>query len=292
MMSPTRCVTLTKVKGIIYCNSAPAAAASVADFTLALLISTFRVLPWCISAATSNSSSDFMACHADATTESRLLRGHVVGFVGLGNIGQEVARRCRFGFDMDVHYYDPIRKDRTPMAVPRAFWSSQSPSGGPPSISVEQWLGATYHDSLESLLRASDVVVLAAPGSPDGKKLVDAASLAWFKPGARFVNVARGSLVDEEALADALDEGRITAVALDVHEKEPQVNERLLRMATAKNGKGAGRVTLSCHNAGGTVDTHRGFEELSMRNIMAVLGGGKPLTPVNLEFLVEKANGI
>ena len=259
----------------------------MADFCLALMISTFRVLPWCLSAATSASAAEFTACHGDATAESRLLRGHVVGLVGLGNIGQEVARRCRFGFDMDVHYHDVVRKDQTPM--PSSLGKHMAGIGATPGSegtpSVEQWLGATFHPSLESLLRASDVVVLAAPGFPDGKKLVDAASLAWFKPGARFVNVARGSLVDEEALADALDEGRLAAAALDVHETEPRVNERLRRMATAPNGRGAGRVTLSCHNAGGTVDTHRGFEELSMRNIMAVLGGGQPLTPVNLEFL-------
>lgn len=227
-------------------------------------------MPWCTSAATSNSDDEFLDCHERATQESRLLRGQVVGLVGLGNIGQEVAKRCRFGFDMDVHYYDVVRKDK--------------PGSAGRGQSVEGWLGATYHASLESLLRVSDVVVLAAPGFPDGKKLIDAKTLAWFKPGARFVNVARGSLVDEEAVADALDQGGLAAVALDVHEAEPKINERLKKMAVAK-GKEAGRVTLTCHNAGGTVDTHRGFEELSMRNIMAVLAGGKAITPVNMEWL-------
>jgi lactate dehydrogenase-like 2-hydroxyacid dehydrogenase len=89
-------------------------------------------------------------------------------------------------------------------------------------------------------------------------------------------------------LADALEAGIVESAALDVHADEPRINARLLRMAGLQNASRPGRVMLTCHNAGGTVDTHIGFEELSMRNIMAVLEGGKPITPVNTHFLKPK----
>lgn len=216
-----------------------------------MIISTFRVLPWCISAAAEPSS--FSDCHARATVASHNLRGHVIGIIGFGNIGQQVAARCRHGFGMAVHYHDVVRK----------------------GADVEGPLGAVFHETLEGLVRVSDCVVLCTPG---GEKIITKETLRCFKAGGRFVNVARGNLVDEEALADALEDGRIAAVALDVHADEPNLSPRLKKFAGTK-------AMLTCHNAGGTVETHRGFEELSMRNIMAVLSGGDPITPVNLHYL-------
>ena len=154
---------------------------------------------------------------------------------------------------MVVHYHDVVRK----------------------GADVEGPLRAVFHETLEDLVRASDCVVLATPG---GEKVITKETLGWFKEGGTFVNVARGSLVDEEALADALGDGRIGAIALDVHADEPNLSPRLKEFAGSK-------AMLTCHNAGGTVETHRGFEELSMRNIMAVLGGREAITPVNLHYM-------
>lgn len=277
------------ISGIIYCNSGLAAAEAVADFAVAMVISTFRHLPWCMGAATlpyfltTSSSSDFttgktfQACHSLATGVSHNPRNHVLGLIGFGNIGQQIA--ARFGnpsFGMRIAYYDVVRKP----------------------TSMESSLGATYYPSLELLLAASDCAVLCTPASPDGKPLITTNVLKHIKKGSRFVNVARGSLVDEEALADALEDGRISATALDVHAEEPRVNQRLVKMAFGEhdvvkshaqearsNFDHPGRVMLTCHNAGGTVETHIGFEELSMRNIMAVLGGKEAITPVNLHYL-------
>ncbi|KAK1537614.1 D-isomer specific 2-hydroxyacid dehydrogenase [Colletotrichum paranaense] len=240
--------------GIIYCNSGLAAAEAVADFAVALVVSTFRHLPWCTASAADPSA--FQDCHARATAASHTLRGHVLGLVGMGNIGQQIAQRLGVGFGMKVHYFDVVRKD---------------------PVTVEAKFSATFHETMESLLRVSDCVVLCTPA---GGKVITAESLAWIKPGSRFVNIARGSLVDEEALADALESGQIGTVALDVHADEPRPHPRLLKMAGTK-------AMLTCHNAGGTVETHKGFEELSMRNIMAVLGGGQPITPVNLHYLKQ-----
>lgn len=264
--------TLTSNLGIIYCNSGLAAAESVADFAVAMVISTFRHLPWCMGAATTTSASStqtqriFQACHANATAVSHTPRNHTLGLIGMGNIGQHLAAKLGCSaFGMKIHYHDVVRK----------------------SPALENELGAVYHDELAELLRVSDCVVLCTPASTDGKPLITRQTLAELKPGSRFVNIARGSLVDEEALADALEGGHVHAAALDVHASEPSVNARLLELAGLE-GKTPGRVMLTCHNAGGTVETHMGFEELSMRNIMAVLGGKEAITPVNLHLLKKR----
>ncbi|KAF4998241.1 hypothetical protein FGRMN_3290 [Fusarium graminum] len=242
-------------RGIIYCNSGLAAAEAVADFAIAAIVSTFRVLPWCISSALSGDEETFNRNHRDATMQSYNLRGRALGLVGFGNIGQQIAARARHGFGMNIHYYDIL----------------------PKSTSVVAALRATHHETLESLLAQCDCVVLCTPAG-DGT-LINATTLPLFKSGARFVNIARGSLVDEDALVVALREGPLSNAALDVHANEPKIHPGLLELAKQ------GRVMLTCHNAGGTVDTHKGFEELSMRNIMAVLSGGEAITPVNLQFL-------
>lgn len=306
--------------GIIYCNGGLAASEAVADFAVAMVISTFRHLPWATSAAvipyiTSLSSSSssaspssslpppppppthaaeaaFRFSHEHTAYHSHNLRGHVLGLIGLGKIGQMLA--CKLGnasMGMRVHYFDVARL--------------------PPAD--EARLGvARFHDTLRGLMGASDCVVVCTPARPDGAPLVTREALGWIRPGARLVNVARGSLVDEDALADALECGRVSAAGLDVHADEPRVSRRLLRFAgvditSAGAGAGAGsgagelvagggddgnersvnpgRVMLTCHNAGGTVETHVGFEELAMRNIMAVLGGEKAITPVNMHSL-------
>jgi lactate dehydrogenase-like 2-hydroxyacid dehydrogenase len=129
-------------------------------------------------------------------------------------------------------------------------------------------------------------VTLHLPAGGENDGLVAGRLLGMMKPTAYFINAARGSLVDEDALADALEAGIVSAAALDVHASEPTVNARLVRMATQVDAgnavPGPGRVMLTCHNAGGTVETHVGFEELSMRNILAVLRGGEAVTAVNL----------
>jgi lactate dehydrogenase-like 2-hydroxyacid dehydrogenase len=270
-------------RGILYCNSGLAAAEAVADFAVAMVISTFRHLPWCMGAGTmpfvdfraqgqlegNQESLDkmFQLCHSHATASSRTLRGHTLGLIGLGNIGQHIAAKLgNSAFGMRIRYHDVVRK----------------------SAEVERRLGADFDEELRTLLQSSDCVVLCTPALPKGQMLITADVLGQFKPGGRFVNVARGSLVDEEALADALDRQLLSAAALDVHANEPTLNWRLVEMALPSgDGSGGGNVMLTCHNAGGTVDTHAGFEELSMKNIMAVLDGKDPITPVNLAYLKQ-----
>ncbi len=96
------------------------------------------------------------------------------------------------------------------------------------------------------MLAICDCVVLATPAMKDGRKLMDRQKIEKMQWGSRFVNIARGVLVDEEALADAVEGGRLVGVGLDVHFEEPRVNERLKRLR---------QVTLTAHNAGGTLET-------------------------------------
>ncbi|KAJ4388864.1 hypothetical protein N0V93_006325 [Gnomoniopsis smithogilvyi] len=278
-------------RGIIYCNGGLAAAESVADFAVAMVISTFRQLPWTTAAAlipylnsppsgpNKAAEAAFAFSHNHTTAHARNPRNHTLGLIGLGKIGQLIAAKLgNPTMGMKIAYYDVVRKP----------------------AELEKQLGATFHPTLESLLGVSDCAVLCTPASPDGGTVVNARSLAWLKRGGRFVNIARGSLVDEEALADALESGVVSSAGLDVHADEPRVSRRLLGFAGLDiaaagtqggkldaNGQGLnpGRVLLTCHNAGGTVETHIGFEELAMRNVLAVLSGKDAITPVNLHFL-------
>jgi lactate dehydrogenase-like 2-hydroxyacid dehydrogenase len=138
----------------------------------------------------------------------------------------------------------------------------------------EQTVAATFCPSKEELVAQCDCIILAVPFT--GKQIIDAALLEHFKPGSRFVNIARGKLVDEDALVAALESGRLLAAGLDVHANEPHVHPQLLTMRN---------VTLTCHIAGWTIDTMATFERLAMENIERVLAGQEPLTPVNQHLL-------
>ena len=172
--------------------------------------------------------------------------GRTLGIVGMGAIGQAVARRAR-GFSMPVVYHNRRR-------VPEA---------------VEQELGARYL-ALDELLATADVVSLHAPLNDDSRHLIDAAALALMKPTAVLVNTARGALVDEAALVDALREGRIAAAGLDVYEREPQLSDGLA---------GLENVVLTPHVGSATTETRAAMVQLCLDNVVAVLSGAPAITP-------------
>lgn len=182
------------------------------------------ILDRCTQAARSGAAS-FKDCHSNAAIMSHNLRGHKLGIVGLGNIGYNIARKAYLAFGMKILYYDIKRK------TPRQ----------------EREIEAQYFTNADDMVHFSDCVVLATPASPDGRKFLDRQRLSKFKDKSRFVNIARGSLVDEEALAEAVESGKLVGVGLDVHEHEPRVNDRL---------KASRNVTLTSHNAGGTLETY------------------------------------
>ena len=142
----------------------------------------------------------------------------------------------------------------------------------------EKELDARFFPCLDDMLPHCDCILLAAPSGPP---MLTRRTLALLPRGARVVNVARGSLIDEEALADALDEGHIGAAGLDVHRSEPDVNERFV---------GNWQVQLTCHTGGASVETNAGFELLVLQNVEEVLSGRGSVTGVN-EHLLGRRRG-
>jgi glyoxylate reductase len=173
------------------------------------------------------------------------LRGGRLGIVGLGGIGARVAARGR-GFGMEIAYHG---RRESPHAA---------------------GLEATRLD-LDELLATSDVVSLHAPLTSETRHLIGARELAVMKPTATFVNTARGAVVDEAALVEALREGRIAGAGLDVFEHEPDVHPGLLELENA---------VLVPHIGSATVETRAAMAELAARNAIAIARGEAPPTPV------------
>ncbi|HEV7908869.1 MAG TPA: D-glycerate dehydrogenase [Pseudonocardiaceae bacterium] len=175
------------------------------------------------------------------------LRGKVLGIVGLGQIGQAVARRAA-PFGLRIVYTGRRRA----------------------AADLEAELGAT-HVSMPELLETADIVSLHCPLTPQTHHLIDAAALKAMKATAYLVNTTRGPVVDESALADALADGSIAGAALDVFEREPDVEPRLLE---------ADNAVVTPHLGSATVETRTEMAVLAARNVVAVLSGEPPLTPV------------
>ncbi|KAF3031386.1 hypothetical protein E8E12_001102 [Didymella heteroderae] len=241
--------------GITYCNGARASSEAVADMAIWHILSVFRNLIWSAEAAKSGDVEQFKVAHKHQQDTAHNPRGHSLGIIGLGNIGYTIAEKAWKCFGMKIMYHDLVRKtEKQEMAVK-----------------------ATFYEDLDDMLATADCIVLATPFS--GAKLITADRLQKFKKGSRFVNIARGTLVDEPALVEALESGRIFAAGLDVHENEPHVNQELCKMRN---------VTMTCHNAGGAYETASGFERLAMENIENFLLNGAALTPVNAHLIQHK----
>ncbi|MGY0612231.1 2-hydroxyacid dehydrogenase [Luteimonas sp. A501] len=179
------------------------------------------------------------------------IHGSTLGILGMGRIGQGIARRAR-GFDMRVLYHN---RGRLPDAV-------------------ERDCAATWVER-DALLEAADHLVLVLPYTAANHHIIDAAALARMKPGATLTNIARGGLVDEGALAEALQGGRLAAAGLDVFEGEPAVDPRL---AACRN------VVLTPHIASASLPTRRAMVSLAVDNLVAALGrgpdAGRPPNPL------------
>ncbi len=232
-------------RGVAVANTPGVLDDATADLTLGLILAATRRLgegerlirsgaPWAWSMS-------FMLGHD--------LRGKLLGIVGLGAIGRRVAERAR-AFGMRIAYAGRHAAD--PEAVAE--------------------LGAERME-LEELLAAADVVSLHCPLTPQTRHLISAERLALMKPGSVLVNAARGPIVDEAALVDALREGPLGAAALDVYEHEPAVEPGLLELENA---------ILVPHLGSATVETRRAMAELAARNAIAAVRGEPLPTPVAL----------
>jgi gluconate 2-dehydrogenase len=177
------------------------------------------------------------------------VHGSTLGILGMGRIGQGIARRGAFGFGMNVIYHNRSRLD----------------------AATEAACGASYV-SKQDLLQRSDHLVLVLPYSPEAHHTIGATELAQMKPTATLVNIARGGIVDDAALAAALKQGTIAAAGLDVFEGEPKVHPDLL---TVPN------VVLTPHIASATMPTRLAMAQLAADNLIGFLVHGKAVTPLN-----------
>jgi glyoxylate reductase len=231
-------VPYAKSKGVIVTNTPDVLTESVADFTWALILAITRRLSegerLLRRGGWKGWAFDFML--------GSELRGKQLGIVGFGRIGQAVAARAA-AFGMRVAYSG--RRD----------------------------LGAAGAEfmSFDRLLNSSDVVSLHVPLTNDTRHLIDKKAIARMKRSAYLVNTARGPVVDEEALAWALQQHLLAGAALDVYEKEPEVHPDLMRLEN---------VLLVPHLGSGTTETRLGMASLAVDNVVAVLSGRPPLTPI------------
>lgn len=177
------------------------------------------------------------------------IHGTTLGLLGMGRIGRAIAKRGALGFGMQVVYHNRSRL----------------------APELEQESGARYV-SKEALLQQSDHLLLVLPYSPAVHHVIGAAEIALMKPTATLTNIARGGVVDEVALAQALRKHQIAAAGLDVFEGEPAVNPVLLTLPN---------IVLTPHIASATVKTRLAMADLAADNLIAVLTGGVPPTPLN-----------
>lgn len=230
--------------GVLGTNAPDVLTETTADFGFALLMATARRITESehfLRAGRWQKWSYDMFAGSD-------IHGATLGIIGMGRIGQGIARRGAHGFGMKVVYHNRSRLDATLEAECKA-----------------SYLGK------EELLRTADHVVLVVPYSAASHHTIGAAEIALMKPTATLVNIARGGIVDDAALAVALREKRIAAAGLDVFEGEPKVHPDLL---TVPN------VVLTPHIASATVPTRRAMADLAADNLIAYFGGKGPLTPV------------
>ena len=226
-------------RGIVVTNTPDVLTEATAEFTWALILGIARRVSEGDRAVR---SGDWKGWALDYMLGTEL-RGKQLGIIGAGRIGRAVAAKApAFGM--------------------RAVFS-EYPSSTAAGLKTL---------SLDELLVSSDVISIHAPLTPATRHLIDKRAFARMKRSALLVNTARGPIVDEAALAWALQERLLAGAALDVYEDEPRVHPDLLNMD---------HVLLAPHIASATRETRTAMADLAVRNVLAVLSGGEPLTPVH-----------
>jgi gluconate 2-dehydrogenase len=238
--------------GVLACNTPGVLDESVADYAWALMLAASRRVGaaerW-LRAGQWNGMrfDDWLGVD---------VHGKTLGILGMGRIGQAIARRAA-GFGMPVIYHN---RHRLP-------------------ADIEEACKARYVEK-STLLRESDHLILVLPFTSENRHVIGALELALMKPQAVLVNIARGGIVDDVALAAALREGRLAAAGLDVFEGEPAVHPDLLALENA---------VLSPHLGSATEETRHAMATLAADNLIAALGhglqAGHPPSPINAEVL-------
>ncbi len=237
-------------RGVICTNTPDVLTETTADFGMALLLATARRV--------TESEHYLRAGHWDRWSYDQFtgadVHGATLGIIGMGRIGQAIARRAVFGFDMRLVYHN-----RSPL-----------------NAEDEKSLKASYMSKAE-VLAIADHVMLVLPYSAASHHTIGAAELALMKSTATLINLARGGIVDDAALALALKQRQIAAAGLDVFEGEPQIHPGLLETP---------HVVLTPHIASASLATRKAMTLLAADNLIAALGlgpnAGRPPTPIAL----------
>jgi glyoxylate reductase len=177
----------------------------------------------------------------------RRIWGKRLGIVGMGRIGTAVARRAK-AFGLSIHYHNRHRV----------------------APALEDALEATYWESLDQMLARMDIISINCPSTPATFHLLSARRLALMQPTAYIVNTARGEIIDEDVLAQLIQEGKLAGAGLDVFEKEPAVNSRLLKLAAR------GKVVVLPHMGSATIEGRIDMGEKVIINIRAFFDGHRP----------------
>lgn len=236
-------VEAAKAKGVIVTNTPDILTDATADLAMALLLSTARRI---VEADKFVRKGLFKGWKPELLLGIEL-NGKTLGIIGLGRIGKAVAKRAQaFGMKVVYHNRRPLSKEE------------------------EETLNVEYR-SLEQLLKESDFVSLHVPLTKETYHLLGRSRLKLMKPSAVLINTSRGAVVDEKALIEFLQQGKIAAAGLDVYENELEVPYAL---------KELDNVILLPHIGSATVETRNNMAVLVAKNVLAVLEGKKPLTPV------------
>jgi glyoxylate reductase len=227
-------------RGIIVTNTPGVLTEDTADMTMALILAVPRRLVEGVEELEADRFPGWSPCWM----LGHRLWGKRLGIVGMGRIGQALARRAK-AFGLQIHYHN-----RKPVAG-----------------AIEHELEATYWDSLDQMLARMDIVSVNCPHTPATYHLVSARRLKMMKRSAYIVNTARGEIIDEDALTDLLEAGALAGAGLDVFEHEPRINPRLVRL---KN------VVLLPHMGSATLEGRIDMGEKVIVNIKSFVDGHKP----------------
>ena len=232
-------------KGIVVTNTPNVLTEDTADMTMALILAVPRRLTE--GAGILLEGDGKWAGWSPTWMLGRRIWGKRLGIVGMGRIGTAVARRAK-AFGLSIHYHNRHRV----------------------APSVEDELEATYWESLDQMLARMDIISINCPSTPATFHLLSARRLALMQPTAHIVNTARGEIIDEDALAQLIQDGKLAGAALDVFEKEPAVNPRLLKLAAR------GKVVLLPHMGSATIEGRIDMGEKVIINIRAFFDGHRP----------------
>ncbi len=233
-------VGTARQRGILVANTPGVTVDDTADMTMALLLAVTRRIPEGLATMQSESWTGWSP---NAFLGGRIA-GRRLGILGMGRIGQAVARRAA-AFGMQVHYHNrrPVRPQ------------------------IAEALGATYHDSLDHMAARMDVISINCPHTPSTFHLMNARRIALMKQNAVIVNTSRGEVIDENALARALEQGRIAGAGLDVFEHGTEISPKL---------RGLANVVLLPHMGSATVEGRAEMGEKVIINIKTFADGHRP----------------